>query len=150
MAYGEILGIVFFSLLFVAGLTSAVGLFQVPTASLQESLKISHKKAVILVFGVLLIFGIPSALSYTPLNLEVNNLKFLDLMDTMFGTYGITLSELAFAISVTWFMNKKQILENFNKNTKFHFPFWIIYLIKFVAPILIIFTIVYSILENIF
>ncbi|NND86892.1 MAG: sodium-dependent transporter [Nitrosopumilus sp.] len=144
MDYGLVLGTVFFALLFVAGLTSAVGLFQVPTASIQESFRLSRRKATVIVFGMIIAVGIPSALSYSPVELEVNQMNFLDFMDYIFGTYGIILSELVFVLSVTWFMNKKHILENFNKNSKYTFPNWIIYLIKIVAPILIIFTIISS------
>jgi len=144
MDYGLILGGIFFALLFVAGLTSAVGLFQVPTASVQESLGISRRKSTLLVFGMIMLIGIPSALSYTPIEIKVTQMNFLDFMDTLFGTYGITLSELVFVISVTWFMNKKKILENFNKNSKYAFPNWVVYSIKFIAPILITFTIISS------
>jgi NSS family neurotransmitter:Na+ symporter len=149
MEYGLVLGSVFFSLLFVAGLTSAIGLFQVPTASLQESLKISRKKSTMIVFVLVLVFGVPSALSYSPLSLEIDQKKFLDFMDEIFGTYGITIAELVFIISVAWFMKKRKILENFNKNTKYTFPHWTIYVLKFVAPSLIVFTILSSALfEN--
>lgn len=145
MDYGVILGSVFFSLLFIAGMTSAVGLFQVPTASIQESLKISRRKSAIIVFGLIMVIGIPSALSYTPISIEIYQMNFLDFMDELFGVYGIILAELIFVISVTWFMNKKMILENFNKNSKYTFPNWTIYMIKFVVPILIIWTIISSI-----
>lgn len=144
MEYGAVLGAVFFSLLFVAGLTSAVGLFQVPTASIQESLKTSRRKATLIVFGLVVATGMPSALSYTPLEIQVNQIKFLDFMDDVFGTYGITLAELVFVVSVSWFMCKTRILENLNKNSRFNFPDWTIYVMRFVVPALIIFVIIFS------
>ena len=146
MEYGFVLGSVFFTLLFVAGLTSAIGLFQVPTSAIQESLHVSRKRTTLIVFGLLMTIGIPSALSYTPIQIEINQMNFLDFMDEFFGTYGIIIAELAFVISVTWFMDKKKILENLNKNSNFTFPDWTIHLIKFIAPILIIFTILSSFL----
>ncbi|MCV0372331.1 MAG: sodium-dependent transporter [Nitrosarchaeum sp.] len=150
MEYGTVLGAVFFSLLFVAGLTSAVGLFQVPTASIQESLKTSRRKATLIVFGLVVAIGMPSALSYTPLEIQVNQIKFLDFMDDIFGTYGITLAELVFVVSVSWFMCKTRILENLNKNSRFSFPDWTIYVMKFVVPALIIFMIISSVIfENV-
>lgn len=150
MDYGAVLGAVFFALLFVAGLTSAIGLFQVPTASIQESLKITRKKSTLIVFGLVTAIGMISALSYSPIVIQINQTKFLDFMDNLFGTYGISLSELVFVVSVSWFMNKTKILENLNKNSKFNFPDWTIYALKFVAPSLIVFTILSStIFENI-
>ncbi|KAF6244241.1 sodium-dependent transporter [Nitrosopumilus sp. b2] len=146
--YGMQIGAIFFSLLFVAGITSAIGLFQVPMASVQESFRISRRKAAFFVLVLVLMFGIPSALSYSPISLEFQEEKFLDLLDKIFGTYGITIAELVFVISVAWFMKKKRILENLNKNSRYNFPDWTIHVLKFVAPMLIILTVVSSILSE--
>jgi len=150
MEYGLILGTVFFSLLFVAGLTSAIGLFQVPTVSIQESLGLSRKKSAMVVLCMILAFGTLSAISYTPLAIDIGKTKFLDFMDYLFGTYGITIAELAFVISVSWFMNKREILENFNKNTNYTFPNWTIYVLRFVAPSLIVLTILFSVFDSLY
>ncbi|AJM92299.1 sodium-dependent transporter [Nitrosopumilus piranensis] len=146
--YGMQIGAIFFSLLFVAGITSAIGLFQVPMASVQESFRTSRRKAAFFVLVLVLMFGIPSALSYSPISLEFQEEKFLDLLDKIFGTYGITIAELVFVISVAWFMKKKRILENLNKNSRYNFPDWTIHVLKFVAPMLIILTVVSSILSE--
>lgn len=148
MEYGMYIGAIFFSLLFVAGITSAIGLFQVPMASIQESLNTSKRKSSMLVFVLVMVFGIPSALSYSPISLEFQGEKFLDILDRIFGTYGITIAELLFVIAVAWFMKKKKILENLNKNSSYNFPDWTIHILKFVAPALIILTVIASALSE--
>ncbi|NND86907.1 MAG: sodium-dependent transporter, partial [Nitrosopumilus sp.] len=136
--FGFLIGAVFFFLLLIAGLTSAVGLFQVPNASLQDVFKISNKKSSkIIVIGIILV-GLPSALSYSSFNLEVFGVKFLDGMDYVFGIYGITIAELIFVILVTWFVEKKKILENINASSRVNIPGHAITLIKYATPVVII------------
>ncbi|RDJ32418.1 MAG: sodium-dependent transporter [Crenarchaeota archaeon] len=136
--FGFFVGAIFFFLLLIAGLTSAIGLFQVPNASLQDSFNLSNKKSsAIIAIGIFLV-GIPSALSYSPIELGLSGVLFLDGMDYVFGTYGITISELIFVVVVTWFVDKKKILENINATSRFNIPQSAISVVKYVSPLVII------------
>lgn len=136
--FGFLIGAVFFFLLLIAGLTSAVGLFQVPNASLQDAFQISNKKSSkIIIIGIIMV-GLPSALSYSNANFEIFDIKFLDAMDYVFGTYGITIAELIFVVIVTWFVEKKKILENINASSRFNIPDYAISFIKYTTPVVII------------
>lgn len=146
--FGFFIGAIFFFLLLIAGLTSAVGLFQVPNASLQDVFKISNKKSSKIIIIGIIIIGLPSALSYSSTNLEIFNTKFLDGMDYIFGTYGITLSELIFVVIVTWFVDKKKILENINASSRFNIPHHAISFIKYATPIVIILILITTIISN--
>ena len=137
MGFGFFIGAVFFFLLLIAGLTSSIGLFQVPNASLQDTFGISNKKSSLIIFLALFAVGLPSALSYSPMNLQLFNTLFLDLMDSGFGVYGITISELIFVVVVTWFVDKKKILENINATSKIKIPSYAIIIIKYATPIVI-------------
>ncbi|WP_016939254.1 sodium-dependent transporter [Nitrosopumilus sp. SJ] len=132
---GYIIGSVFFFLLLIAGLTSALGMFQVPNASLQDTFKISNKKSSRIVSLGLLAVGLPSALSYSPINLNIFGTPFLDGMDYIFGTYGIVISELLFVVAVTWVVDKTKILEHINTNSSLKIPESAISFIKFGAPV---------------
>lgn len=134
---GFFIGAVFFFLLLIAGLTSAVGLFQVPNASLQDTFGMSNKKSSKIVALGLLALGIPSALSYSSLDLEVFGIAFLDGMDHIFGIYGIVIAELVFVIIVTWFIDKKQLLENINASSRLNVPPNAISFVKYATPIVI-------------
>ena len=144
LSFGFLIGSVFFFLLLIAGLTSAVGLFQVPNASLQDSFHISNKKSSIIIALIVMAVGLPSALSYSQLDLKVFGILFLDLMDHVFGIYGITISELVFVVIVTWFINKKKILEHVNASSKLNIPQNVITIIKYLIPPVIVFTIISS------
>jgi len=55
--------ILFFTLLSVAALTSTISLLEVPVAYLVDEKKVSRKKIVWIMAGVVFLFGVPSALS---------------------------------------------------------------------------------------
>ncbi len=81
MPYGDILMFVFFMVLFSAATTSAVSLSEVLVDNLKLKVK-SRAKASIVMFGLLALLFVPSALSYSPMHLEFNGVPFLEFMDS--------------------------------------------------------------------
>lgn len=147
---GIIVGSLFFFLLLLAGITSSLSMFQVPISALQDTFNYSKKKASYLILGLVLVAGLPSALSYySPVNLSINNIPILDIVDTAVGTYGIAISAAIFSIIVTWFIDKRKLIEQANlyisRNNKIKIPENIVYVIKFALPILITLTIIVGI-----
>jgi neurotransmitter:Na+ symporter, NSS family len=146
MEFGLVIGVVFFALLLVAGLTSSIALFQVPVSALEDSLKFSRKKAAAISTGVIALVGTFSALSYSSYGFEIFNVKFLDFMDELFGTYGLLISAILFAIAVLWFMNKKDLIEQLSLHSPFRFPNWSITLMKFSLPLIIAISLAFHLL----
>ncbi len=103
---GGLFGTVFFSLLAVAALTSAISLLEVCVAYLTDEKRWTRKKACCLVGGVSFVLGIPAALSTgasTLLShLPLLQMSVLDLMDTMFGDFALTVGGLFLCIFVGW------------------------------------------------
>jgi len=66
-------------------------------------------------------------------------------MDTAFGTYGLSISAIVFIVIVTWFMDRKKILEQVNLNSRAKMPNLIITLVKFIFPTLVIASIVFTV-----
>lgn len=145
MEFGMLIGASFFFLLFIAGLTSSVSMFQVPVASLEDSLGFGKHKSALIITLLLLAVGLPSALSYSALNIQSFGLPFLDVMDSIFGTFGIAISAAIFVIVVAWFMQKGTIMEQVNLNSV-RIPDWTVTIVKIVAPVVIIATIVAQII----
>jgi len=145
MEFGTILGIAFFALLLIAGLTSAVSMFQVPVSSLEDFAGYSKAKSSSIIAILLLAVGSFSVLSYSPAKLELFGKPIFDLMDTAFGTYGLSISAIVFIVIVTWFMDRKKILEQVNLNSRAKMPNVIISLVKFIFPTLVIASIVFTI-----
>lgn len=109
--YGMLLGALFFLMLFAAALTSAVSMLEVPVAALMDSYGYPRKRATLLVFAAIMLLGLPSALSYTALNLEAFGMPFLDLADYAFGTLGLIVAGLIVSVVGGWFMSRTRIYE---------------------------------------
>jgi len=63
---GNVVGAIFFFLVFVAGITSAIGLVEALVASAIDSLRVKRKPALWTILALSFVVGIPSALSFGP------------------------------------------------------------------------------------
>jgi len=103
--FGGLFGAVFFVLLVVAALTSAISLLEVCVAYLTDEKGWTRHKACFLAGGGAFILGIPAALS-TGASTFLSNLLFqmgfLDLMDMLFGNVALTLGAFLLCLFVGW------------------------------------------------
>lgn len=81
MTGGHIFGAIFFLLLFIGALTSAISLLEIVVANLMQEVKWTRVKSTWIAGAIVLVLGLPSALSYSKLNLTVFGKPFLDVMD---------------------------------------------------------------------
>lgn len=95
-AGADLFGFLFFTSLFVAGITSMVSILEVPIASLQDKLKWSRKKAVSIVGGAT---GVVSILLFS----STSAIKLVDIIDHFINNLGIVLGALISIILVSWF-----------------------------------------------
>lgn len=107
MPGGLLIGTLFFILLAIAALTSAISLLEVPVAFLIDEKKVSRRIATWLVGGVTLLFGIPSALSFGASEFFSNlpfweGQSFFGMMDYIFGSVALPLGGMMFSIFVAW------------------------------------------------
>lgn len=107
--FGMVLGALFFAMLFAAALTSAVSMLEVPVATVMDSYGYPRRRATLLVFAVIMLLGLLSALSYTALELDLFGIPFLDLSDYVFGTVGLIVAGLIMSIVGGWFMDRARI-----------------------------------------
>jgi len=57
----------------------------------------------------------------------------------------LSISAIMFIVIVTWFMDRKKILEQVNLNSRVKMPIVIISLVKFIFPTLVIASILFTI-----
>ena len=104
--FGGLFGAVFFVLLVVAALTSAISLLEVCVAYLTDEKGWRRQGACFLAGGVAFVLGIPAALStgVSPFlsSLPALHMGFLDLMDTIFGNLALTVGALLLCLFVGW------------------------------------------------
>ena len=95
-AGADLFGLLFFSSLFVAGISSMVSILEVPIAAMQDKLKWSRKKAVTIIGGT-------SAIVSIVLFSSVNSIKLVDIVDHFINNIGIIGGALISIISIAWF-----------------------------------------------
>lgn len=83
---GAFLAVAFFALLFIAGFTSCLGGSVVVLAAVRDELRMSRRVAARVVAGGIVLLGIPSALSFTTVGLDVAGRPFLDRIDQATGS----------------------------------------------------------------
>lgn len=106
MPGGFLFASAFFLVLFFAALTSAVSMLEVSVAAVCESLSWSRVRGTAFLTGAILIAGLPSALSYSTINLTIGGIRVLDFMDETIGTLGLPITATLLAIVFTWFLDK--------------------------------------------
>lgn len=139
--FGVALGALFFLLLLLAGVTSSVSMFQLPVSTLQDTLKMGREKAAAIIGVAAFLAGIPSALSYSSVGLDINGVAFFDMLDTFIGTYGIAVAAVAFSIVTLWFIDRNRLIEQANMYSRVRIPPWLVTVVKVALPVLIIATV---------
>ncbi len=109
MNRGGLMGILFFTLFFAAAFSSCLAGLKVIIAAVAEEFKLRNKPAVLLVCGVIGLLGIPSALSFSPVELTAMGMPFLDFMDQFGGTNVVIVSGITGAALLCWFVPPKKL-----------------------------------------
>ena len=139
MEYGNVIGSVFFLLVLIAGITSAVSITQVSVSALSDQKKISVKKSTYVIGGLLGIFGGMVSLSYASLHLKIFDMPLLDFLDLVVGTYGLMISSVIFITIVLWFADTRKLLDEINIGSRaLKISHKTIKVIRFVFPIILI------------
>lgn len=116
MPGGTAFGLLFFLLLSIAALTSAISLLEVITSYFVDEKKWPRHKVVLSGGFIVFIVGIPSALSFGPMgNVTFFNKSFFDFLDFLSSNVLLPLGGLLMAIFVGWIVKKTPMLEEFRK-----------------------------------
>lgn len=111
MGGGVYLAPVFFLLFFAAALSSCVAGVKVIVAAVEEELKASYPRAVHLTTLGLILLGIPSALSFTPLSLSLAGRPFLEVMDMFGATQVLVASGLITGTLISWLIPRERLYQ---------------------------------------
>lgn len=140
MPGGRAVGPVFFFLLSAAALTSIVSLMEVPVAALIGRLGLGRRPATMLIGGLSLAIGVPSALSYGVLgDVRLLGLPVLDAIDYLGSNFLLPVAGLLVALIVGWrFAGRVIMAEAGLAGALGHIWLWLIRIIVPAAIILII------------
>ena len=130
MPGGNIVGAIFFLLLMVAALTSAISMLEVPASYFIDEKKWSRKKAAWVVAILIFIIGIPSALSFGGSdffsNMSIPKIGggytedgWFGILDYYFGTLFIVVVALSTAVYVGWVMRIDKLVGEISLGSDF-------------------------------
>lgn len=138
MPGGTIWSALFFLLLFIAALTSAISLLEVVTAYFMDEMKWSRAKAAWTMGIIIFLLGIPSALAQGAMTINVFGKDFLSAADFLASNILLPLGGLFIAVFVGWIWTDGARKEVTNDGAH---PFGLmvpwVWVCKIVAPIAI-------------
>jgi NSS family neurotransmitter:Na+ symporter len=135
---GYIFGILFFTLLTVAALTSTISLLEVPVAYFVDEKNWSRKKAVFVIGIITTIIGIPSALSTGGMQF-FTKLRVLSFFAFVFQNIALPVGAFFICIFVGYVWRvKKALKEIASGNPRFKLrPIWV-FSLRFLTPVAIL------------
>ncbi|MBQ2153073.1 MAG: sodium-dependent transporter, partial [Clostridia bacterium] len=140
---GNIIGAVFFFMVLLAALTSAMSVLEAVVASLIDAFGWSRKKATIIESVLALVIGIIICLGYNLLYFELklpngSTAQILDIMDYLSNNIFMPLVAIGTCVLIGWIIKPKTIIDEATKNgEKFGRKSLYIAMVKFVAPVLL-------------
>ena len=140
MPGGYVFSILFFILLTVAALTSAISILEVVVAYFMEEFKMSRKSSTILATVLISLLGILCSLSMGELSsIHVFGLNIFDVIDWVSANLLLPIGGLFIALFVGWYFGFKKVKEELAKGSTLSSMFVsiFIFLVKFVSPLAI-------------
>lgn len=141
--------ILFFLTILVAALTSSISLTEVGVAYFMEEMKMSRRKASLLVGAIIWVTGIVCSLSFGPLsNIVLGGENIFGMLDKLCSNWLMTFGGLLFTIFVGWKMSKAEVRDEFTNGGKHNSRIFglVYFLIRYVAPAGIVITFISAIL----
>ena len=140
---GQIIGIIFFILVFFAALTSCISLIEAIVAVLCEKGKIKRVTACLIVFGIIFVLGTLSSLGFGVLDgfsftFQGKTMGILDLFDLIANNILMPIVAIITCVFAGWCIEKHTITQELGiENNKLKSNYFRI-MVKFVAPICIL------------
>lgn len=143
---GTIVGLVFFILLSLAALSSAISLLEVSVSYFMRRLNMSRKAVTLIVGLIISLLGVLSSLSQGAMEITIMGDSFLDFIDGFTGKLLLPLSALISVLFVSWTWKKEDILTHTDTSGTAWSELFI-FTVKFIAPIAILVVLIIGILN---
>lgn len=148
MSFGGLIGFVFFLLVLVAALTSAISLMETCVSTLCQQKKWSRLKSCMIMLVVSLILGIPSSLGFGVLKyIKILGMDILDFFDFATNKIMMPISATFTCVLVVYFVKVDAFSKEIRQSSKFTREKLFNFCIKYVAPVCLLIIMVTSILD---
>jgi NSS family neurotransmitter:Na+ symporter len=150
MPMGQIIGGLFFVLVLFAALTSSISIMEAIASNIMDKTGISRTKAVLIVFAVSIVLGIPSSMGHGAWShITILGMDFLTFFDYISNSVMMPIVAICTCVLIGWFVGTKVLEDEITKNGE---PFArrkiFQVMIKYIAPIcLLIILVFYSLAQ---
>ena len=130
----------FYFLLFVAALTSAISLHEVATAYVTEEFKMSRRNGATLVTVSILVLGTLCSLSFGPLSdVKLFDRNIFSLFDDLSGRVLLPLGGMLISILAGWVLDRQLYREEISNGGDLRTPYFkvLIFALRYIAPLAI-------------
>ncbi len=136
---GHLFGFMFFTLLMIAALTSAISLLEVATAYFIDEMKFNRKKATSIMGLLIWLLGILPALGYSKLShiLPIKGMDMLDSFDFVANNIMLPLGGMLTAIFIGWYWGTDKAIEESGIGASAKLGSSYAFLIKYIVPVAI-------------
>ncbi len=145
---GNIIGAVFFIMVFFAAITSSISLMETIVSIVCDKWGVGRKPCCGIVLGGVLLLGIPSCLGSSAWkHVKILGMDFLTFFDFLSNSLIMPLVALATAIFVGFVLKPKTIIDEVELSGRFRAKKLFSVIIRFVAPVCILVILVSSVLD---
>ena len=152
---GNILGFVFFLMMVVLGVTSAISLVEAIVTAVMDKFGWPRSRTVITVTLILFAMGVPFALWIEAPGAAGEadvtwGLYLLDIFDYYVENIGLVIITLIMMVMMGWVWGGAKILDAANEAGDIKIPSWYVWVIKVVSPVGIIVALTFIVLGGIY
>jgi NSS family neurotransmitter:Na+ symporter len=148
MPGGDIIGALFFIMVFFAAITSSISLMETIVSIVMDKAGLSRRISCIIVFAMVIIVGLPSTLGYSVWSeVKVLGFQFLDFFDFISNSVIMPIIAFITCIFVGYFIKPKTVIEEAQLEKKPFTAKLFTVMIRYIAPVCIIAILVSSILD---
>ena len=148
MPLGNVIGAVFFIMVFFAAITSSISLMETVVSTVEDQFGIGRKTSCGLVLALSLCIGTVASLGYSAWSdVTVIGMQFLDLFDFVSNNILMPVVAMATAIFVGFVIKPKALIDEVELSGQFKWRKMFSFVIRFVAPVCILIILVSSILN---
>ncbi len=149
MPFGNIVGVVFFLLVLFAALTSSISLMETCVSTLQDQTHWSRKRCSLLMWGEMLLIGIPCSLGFgiwqgiAPLNMSI-----LDFFDFLSNSILMPIAAFFTCLLIIKVVGFKKIADEVKFSSKFRRQRLYEFCMKYLVPICLLAILLSSVLNS--
>lgn len=146
---GNIIGAVFFLLVFFAALTSSISLMETVVSIVCDKFGWNRKAACFAVLGFSVVLGVISSLGFGVLDdISLGGMTILDMFDFISNSVLMPVVALLTCIFIGYVIKPKALITEIELTGKFKSKMLFTVVIKYIAPVIIVLILISSVLDT--